>query len=154
MRLTDLKGIAMSNKLTPGELISLGILMVTLAGGGYALHSEIAQVRHELGQVRLELSEKVDFKSNQVRHELSEKIDSKFNQVRLELGQTRLELSEKIDSKSNQVRLELGEKIDSKFNQLDAKIGEVNHRMGDLQERVATLETLARVQAPGASAGD
>ncbi len=117
MRLTDLNGIVMSNKITLGELISLGILMVTLAGGGYALHSEIAQVR-------------------------------------LELGQTRLELSEKIDAKLNQVRHELGEKIDAKFDQLDTKIGKVNHRMADLQERVATLETIVRVQVPGAVTGN
>ena len=48
----------MNNKITFGKLLSLGILMVTLAGGGYALHSDIAQVRIELG-------EKIDAKFDQ-----------------------------------------------------------------------------------------
>lgn len=65
MRLTDLSGIVMNNKITLGELLSLGILMVTLAGGGYALHSDIAQVRLELG-------EKIDAKFDQVDAKVNE----------------------------------------------------------------------------------
>ncbi|MDE0153391.1 MAG: hypothetical protein OXN23_05945 [Gammaproteobacteria bacterium] len=56
----------MNNKIMLGELLSLGILMVTLAGGGYALHSDIAQVQLELG-------EKIDAKFDQV--------DAKVNEV-------------------------------------------------------------------------
>ena len=84
MRLTDLNGIVMSNKITLGEMISLSILMVTLAGGGYTLHSDIIQTRLEVAEVRLELG--------QTRLELSEKIDAKFNQV-----------DAKVDEKANEV---------------------------------------------------
>ena len=76
-RLTGLNGITMNNKITLGELLSLGILMVTLAGGGYALHSDIAQVRLEIAQVRLELGEKIDAKFEQVDtkvHEVSRRM--------------------------------------------------------------------------------
>ena len=124
MRLTDLNGIVMSNKITLGELISLGILMVTLAGGGYTLHSDIVQTRLEVAEVRLELGEKIDAKFNQ----LDTKFDAKFDQ--------------------------LDTKFDAKFDQLGAKIGKVNHRLADLQERVATLETIVRVQVPGAATGN
>ena len=94
----------MKNKITLGELLSLGILMATLAGGGYALHADIAQVRLDL------------------------------------------------QSDIAQVRHELGEKIDAKFDQVDAKVNEVNRRMTDLQERVAAVEAIVRVQAPGMAA--
>jgi len=65
MRQAGLNGIVMNNKITLGELLSLGILMVTLAGGGYALHSDIAQVRLELG-------EKIDAKFDQVDAKVNE----------------------------------------------------------------------------------
>ena len=67
----------MNNKITLGKLFSLGILMVTLAGGGYALHSDIAQARLEIAQVRLELGEKIDAKFEQVDtkvHEVSRRM--------------------------------------------------------------------------------
>jgi len=64
----------MDRNVTFGEMLTLGVLVSTLLGGGYVLRSDIARVEVELSaqifQVEAELSEKI----SQVQVELSEKI--------------------------------------------------------------------------------
>ena len=120
----------MDGRITFGEALSLGILLTVLAGGGYALHSDIAQVRIDL----------------------SEKIDAKFGELDAKIDEVDKRLGNKIDAKIDEVDKRLGNKIDAKFGEVDAKVDEVNRRVTDLQERVAVVEAIVRVWVKGRAA--
>ncbi len=55
----------MNGKITYGETLTLGILLTVLASGGYALHSDIAQVR-------IDLSDKIDARFGEVDAKVDE----------------------------------------------------------------------------------
>ena len=88
----------MNGKITFGEVLSLGILLTVLAGGGYTLRSDIAQVRTDL-------SAEIDTRFGEVNRRISE-VDRKVDV----LGERVDELDRKVDVLGKRVN-ELQERL-------------------------------------------
>lgn len=83
-RLADRIGIVVDRKITLGEMLTLSVLLTVLAGGGYTLRSDIAQVRTDLStemDTRFdEMNRRVDEVNRRVDG-LSQRVDSLSQRV-------------------------------------------------------------------------